>query len=56
MNPHQKGIPIATVYMVMGIVTLLQCDTRIGSGLSIVQGSSFSFIPPVLANFDNVKK
>jgi len=56
MNPQQTGILIATVYMVMGIATLLQIDSRIGSGLPIVQGSSFSFIPPVLAIFDNVKK
>ncbi|MGC8689861.1 MAG: uracil-xanthine permease family protein [Caldisericum sp.] len=56
MNPQQLGIFIATVYMVTGIGTLLQCDSRIGSGLPIVQGSSFSFIPAATAIFDNVKK
>ena len=56
MDSQQLGILIATVYLMTGIGTLLQCDARIGSGLPIVQGSSFSFIPPVLAIFDNVKK
>lgn len=56
MDAKQLGVLIATVYMVTGIATLLQCDYRIGSGLPIVQGSSFSFIPAVMAIFDNVKK
>ncbi len=56
MNSQQLGILIATVYLVTGISTLLQCDSRIGSGLPIVQGSSFSFITPAIAIFDNVKK
>ncbi|MCI4463970.1 MAG: hypothetical protein JHC30_07390, partial [Caldisericum sp.] len=53
MNPQQLGIFIATVYMITGVATLLQCDSRIGSGLPIVQGSSFSLIPAATAIFDN---
>jgi uracil-xanthine permease len=56
MNPQQLGIFIATVYMVTGIATLLQCDVRVGSGLPIVQGSSFSFIPAATAIFATVKQ
>ncbi|MGC9125559.1 MAG: uracil-xanthine permease family protein [Caldisericaceae bacterium] len=56
MDSKQLGILIATVYMVTGIATLLQCDTRVGSGLPIVQGSSFSFIPAAMIIFDSVKK
>jgi len=56
MDSKQLGILIATVYMVTGIATLLQCDSRIGSGLPIVQGSSFSFIPAAVIIFDSVKK
>src|SRR5450830_1409389 len=36
MSPVQLGILIASVYMVTGIATLIQCDSRIGSGLPIV--------------------
>jgi xanthine/uracil permease len=32
-----------------GLATLLQVNPRIGSGLPIVQGSSFSFLGPILA-------
>ncbi len=56
MTPEQKGLFIATVYMVMGIATLLHVDKRIGSGLPIVQGSSFSFIPPLMVVFASIKK
>ncbi len=56
MTDEQKGLFIATVYMVMGIATLLHVDKRIGSGLPIVQGSSFSFIPPLMAVFASIKK
>ncbi len=56
MNPEQKGLFIATVYMVMGIATLIHVDKRIGSGLPIVQGSSFSFISPLMTVFAAVKK
>jgi nucleobase transporter 1/2 len=56
MTDEQKGLFIATVYMVMGLATLLHVDKRIGSGLPIVQGSSFSFIPPLMAVFASVKK
>jgi len=56
MNPQQLGILIATVYMVTGIATLIQCDARIGSSLPIVQGSSFSFIPAAMIIFASVQK
>src|SRR5450756_1492386 len=55
MSPVQLGILIASVYMVTGIATLIQCDSRIGSGLPIVQGSSFSFIPAAVIIFTSVK-
>lgn len=55
MNSAELGILIATVYMVTGIATLIQCDSRIGSGLPIVQGSSFSFIPAAVIIFTSVK-
>jgi len=32
----------------MGIATLIQSHPKLGSGLPIVQGSSFSFIPPIM--------
>ncbi|WP_232619121.1 solute carrier family 23 protein, partial [Acetomicrobium sp. S15 = DSM 107314] len=32
----------------MGIATLIQTHPKLGSGLPIVQGSSFSFIPPIM--------
>jgi len=56
MNDQQKGLFIATVYMVMGLATLIHVDKRIGSGLPIVQGSSFSFIAPMMTVFAAVKK
>lgn len=56
MSKPEMGIFIATVYMVMGIATLIHVDERIGSGLPIVQGSSFSFIPPLMAVFAFIKK
>jgi xanthine/uracil permease len=46
MDPLQLGVFVASVYFVMGVATLVQISP-IGSGLPIVQGSSFSFIPPV---------
>lgn len=46
MDPLQLGVFIASVYFVMGVATLVQISP-IGSGLPLVQGSSFSFIPPV---------
>ena len=30
MNPQQLGIFIATVYMITGVATLLQCDSGLG--------------------------
>lgn len=46
MDPLQLGVFVASVYFAMGVATLLQISA-IGSGLPLVQGSSFSFIPPV---------
>ena len=48
MSGEQMAAFIGCVYFGMGIATLIQTDTRLGSGLPIVQGSSFSFIPPIL--------
>ena len=39
---------IGCVYFGMGIATLIQTHPKLGSGLPIVQGSSFSFIPPIM--------
>ena len=47
MSPLQIGFFISCVYLSMGICTLVQ-TSRLGSRLPIVQGSSFSFIPPVM--------
>ncbi|MCX7025439.1 MAG: purine/pyrimidine permease [Spirochaetes bacterium] len=55
MNVQQMGIFVATVYMVTGIGTLLQAYSKIGSGLPIIQGSSFSFIPAAMIIFESVK-
>ena len=48
MDPIQLSSLIASVYLGMGICTLLQTSI-LGSQLPIVQGSSFSFIPCFLA-------
>ncbi len=48
MSVDQIAMFISCVYLAMGIATLIQTHPGIGSGLPIVQGSSFSFIPPVL--------
>jgi len=48
MDAIQLASLISCVYLSMGIATLLQTNKKLGSGLPIVQGSSFSFIPPVL--------
>ena len=48
MDTYQIGMFISYVYFAMGVATLLQTHPKIGSGLPIVQGSSFSFIPPVI--------
>ncbi|PIE53770.1 MAG: xanthine permease [Dethiosulfovibrio peptidovorans] len=47
MSPVQIGFFISAVYLAMGLATLIQTST-LGSGLPIVQGSSFSFIPPIM--------
>ncbi|MCF4151995.1 purine/pyrimidine permease [Dethiosulfovibrio sp. F2B] len=47
MTPTQIGFFISCVYMSMGLATLIQTSTM-GSRLPIVQGSSFSFIPPIM--------
>lgn len=48
MTTAQIGAFIGCVYFSMGIATLFQTHPKIGSGLPIVQGSSFSFIPPIM--------
>ncbi len=47
MDPLQVGFLISCVYLTMGICTLCQ-TSGLGSRLPIVQGSSFSFIPPIM--------
>ena len=47
MTPAQIGFFISCVYFAMGVCTLIQ-TSPFGSGLPIVQGSSFSFIPPIM--------
>ncbi len=48
MSSSQIAFFISCVYFAMGIATLIQTHPRLGSGLPIVQGSSFSFIPPIM--------
>lgn len=48
MDAMQTASLISCVYFGMGLATLMQTHPRIGSGLPIVQGSSFSFIPSVM--------
>lgn len=48
MSGAQIGFFISCVYFAMGIATLIQTHPKLGSGLPIVQGSSFSFIPPIM--------
>lgn len=48
MDALQIASLISCVYFGMGVATLIQTHPKFGSGLPIVQGSSFSFIPPVM--------
>jgi len=48
MDAMQIASFISCVYFGMGIATLIQTHPKLGSGLPIVQGSSFSFIPSVM--------
>ncbi len=48
MDALQIASLISCVYFGMGVATLIQTSKRLGSGLPIVQGSSFSFIPSVM--------
>lgn len=48
MDSSQIAFFISCVYLAMGVATLIQTNTVTGSGLPIVQGSSFSFIPPIM--------
>ena len=48
MSPEQIATFIGCVYFGMGVATLIQTHPKLGTGLPIVQGSSFSFIPPLL--------
>jgi nucleobase transporter 1/2 len=45
---EEQAILISTVFFCMGIATLIQ-QSPIGNRLPIVQGSSFSFLPPTFA-------
>lgn len=47
MSHGEIGFFISCVYLSMGLATLLQTSCM-GSRLPIVQGSSFSFIPPIM--------
>lgn len=47
MSQAEIGFFISCVYFAMGVCTLVQ-TSPFGSGLPIVQGSSFSFIPPIM--------
>ncbi|MDR2176162.1 MAG: purine/pyrimidine permease [Synergistaceae bacterium] len=48
MNAEQLAKFIGCVYFGMGVATLIQTHPKLGSGLPIVQGSSFSFIPSIM--------
>ncbi len=48
MSQAQLAVFISCVYFGMGVATLIQTHPTFGSGLPIVQGSSFSFIPSVM--------
>ena len=48
MNTLQIGAFISCVYFGMGVATLIQTSPKLGTGLPIVQGSSFSFIPSIM--------
>jgi uracil-xanthine permease len=48
MDVAQVAKFISCVYLAMGIATLIQTTPGLGTGLPIVQGSSFSFIPPIM--------
>ena len=48
MSQAQLAVFISCVYFGMGVATLIQTHPSFGSGLPIVQGSSFSFIPSVM--------
>jgi uracil-xanthine permease len=43
---EEMTVLISTIFFVSGITTLLQ-TSKIGSGLPIVQGGSYSFLPPI---------
>ncbi len=45
---EQQALIISTVFFCMGIATLIQ-QSPIGNRLPIIQGSSFSFLPPTFA-------
>ena len=51
MDVLQVAAFISCVYFGMGAATLIQTHPKLGSGLPIVQGSSFSFIPSVMTNW-----
>jgi len=48
MPPQQIASFIGCVYLGMGVATLIQTYPKLDSGLPIVQGARFSFIPPIM--------
>ena len=48
MDQLQIAALISCVYFGMGVATLIQTHPKFGTGLPIVQGTSFSFIPSVM--------
>lgn len=48
-NPKEIATFIGNIYLGMGVTTLFQIWRFMGSGLPIVQGSSFAFIAPIAA-------
>lgn len=52
-SPEQTAKAISTIFVVCGINTLLQ--TTVGDRLPIVQGGSFSYLPPVFSIIFNSK-
>ncbi|NLI95405.1 MAG: purine/pyrimidine permease [Synergistaceae bacterium] len=56
MDTLQIGFFISCVYFAMGVATLIQTHPKLGSGLPIVQGSSFSFIPPIMTIIGTFKE
>lgn len=46
-TPEETTILISSIFFISGITSLLQTWPKTGSGLPIVQGGSYSFLPPI---------